>query len=167
MDDIPYDDAIDLLDADHKLVKQQFTDYQALSEDGAPPELKQQLARKICMELTVHTQIEEEIFYPQVRKAIKDEKLMDEAMQEHAEAKKEIAQLQGMDADEEGYDALVQQLGKAVMGHVMEEREQIFLKAKFAAIDLRGMAAQLYQRKKELMGQLQKGGAARAKKVAA
>jgi len=166
MDDIPYESAIDLLDADHKLVKQQFTDYQALAEDGAPPELKQQLAHKICMELAVHTQIEEEIFYPEVRKAIKDDKLMDAAMQEHAEAKEQIAQIQGMDADDEGYDAKVQQLGKAVMEHVMEERERVFLKAQYSTLDLRGMVPQLFKRKQQLMGQLQKA-AARGKKVAA
>lgn len=166
MDDIPYENAIDLLDADHKLVKQQFTDYQALSEDGAPPELKQQLAQKICMELTVHTQIEEEIFYPEVRKAIRDDKLMDEAMQEHAEAKEQIAQIQDMDADDEDYDAKVQQLGKAIMEHVMEERERVFLKAQYSTLDLRGMVPQLYKRKQQLMGQLQKS-AARGKKVAA
>ena len=91
---IPYENAIDLLDADHKAVKQLFIQYDALCEDGAPAEDKQQLAEKICQEITIHAQIEEEIFYPEVRKAIGDDALMDEAEQEHAEAKEAIATIQ-------------------------------------------------------------------------
>jgi hemerythrin superfamily protein len=166
MSDIPYEDAIDLLDADHKLVQQQFIDYQALCEDEAPAELRQQLAQKICAELTVHTRIEEEIFYPRVREAIEDDGLMDEAEQEHAQAKELVAKIQGMDADDEGYDDTVQQLAKAVLAHVTEEREQIFLKARYSTADLRGMVPELFERKRKLTAESGKG-ARKAKAVAA
>ena len=66
-------DACDLLDADHKAVKKMFTEFEELTEARSNTrEKKRQLAERICLELTVHAQIEEEIFYPPVRKAIKD-----------------------------------------------------------------------------------------------
>lgn len=150
-----YEDAVDLLDADHKLVQKLFLDFQGLCEDGGPAEAKGQLALKICQDLTVHTQIEEEIFYPQVRAAIDDEALMDEALQEHAEAKQAIAKIQGMAPADDGYDEAVQQLFATVMDHVMDEREQVFLKARYSAADLRGMAPELHARKQELQQELQ------------
>jgi hemerythrin superfamily protein len=157
-----YEDAIDLLDADHKAVKKMFIDYNALCEDSAPAEQKSALAGKICADLKVHAQIEEEIFYPQVRKAIGDDELMDEAVEEHAEAKKTIAKIEKMQASAKDYDATVKQLGKLIDQHVLEEREQIFLKAKMAALDLRGMVSELFKRKQQL-----KKAAATGAKVAA
>ena len=147
---VAYDDAVDLLDADHKAVKQMFIDYNALCEDGAPASARGLLAEKICQALTVHAQIEEEVFYPAVRAAIGDDALINEALQEHAEAKQLIARIQGMDAGQAGYDASVQQLGKLIDQHVLEEREAIFLQARNAALDLRGLALPLYERKQQL-----------------
>ena len=99
---VPYEDAVDLLDADHKAVKAMFIKFNGLCDDGAPAQDRQEVAEKICKELTVHAQIEEEIFYPQVGEAI-DEDLLDEALQEHAQAKEMIAQIQGMGADDDGF----------------------------------------------------------------
>jgi hemerythrin superfamily protein len=147
---LAYEDAVDLLDADHKLVQKLFLDYQALCDDGGPSEAKRQLALKICQDLNVHAQVEEEIFYPRVRAAIDDESLMNEALQEHAQAKKVIARIQGMAPSDAGYDDTVMQLFQSIMDHVMEEREQIFLKARYSRADLRGMVRELYARKKEL-----------------
>ena len=147
---LSYPDAVDLLDADHQLVQKLFLDYQALSEDGAPSEAKRQLVLKICQDLNVHTQIEEEIFYPRVRAAIKDDSLMEEALREHAEAKKAIARLQEMAPKDAAYDDTVKQLFATVMDHVMDEREQMFLKARYSTADLRGMVPELYARKKQL-----------------
>jgi hemerythrin superfamily protein len=152
-----YEDAVDLLDADHKLVQKLFLDYQALSDDGGPPEAKQQLARKICQDLSVHTQIEEEIFYPRVR---------EEALREHAEAKKMIARIQGMAPTDAAMDDTVKQLFAAIMDHVMDEREQMFLKARYSTADLRGMVPELHARKKELQGSAQASKPAGKKKVA-
>ena len=146
----PFDNAVDLLDADHKAVKQMFIEYNALCEDAAPADPRRALAEKICQALIVHATIEEEIFYPAVRQAIGDDALMDEALAEHAEAKDLIARIQGMKATSDNYDLTVKQLGKAIDAHVLEEREQIFLKAQQAPLDLRGLAVPLYQRKKQL-----------------
>jgi hemerythrin superfamily protein len=147
---IAYEDAIDLLDADHKMVKKLFIDFNALGDDGAPDEARAQLAKKICAEITVHAQIEEEIFYPAVREAIADDELMDEALEEHQEAKELIASIEKMKPGDKKLDATVKQLAQAIDHHVMEEREQIFLKARYAALDLKQLAVELAKRKKQL-----------------
>lgn len=147
---VAYDDAVDLLDADHQAVKRMFIDFNALCEDDAPAPARQALAERICRALTVHARIEEEIFYPGVRAAIGNQALMDEALDEHAQAKETIAQIQGMDAGNSQYDATVRKLGKLIDEHVLEEREQIFLQARYAALDLRSMAVDLYERKQKL-----------------
>lgn len=164
-DPVPYEDAVDLLDADHKAVKKMFIDYNALCEAGAAAEARKALAERICQALIVHAQIEEEIFYPAVRAAIGNDALMDEALQEHDEAKGLIASIQGMKASSDKYDATVRQLGKAIDAHVLEEREQIFLEARRAALDLRGLAVPLFERKNQLKGESAKP--AKAAKAAA
>ena len=161
---VAYEDAVDLLDADHKGVKALFIKFNGLCDDDAPAAEKQAVAQKICKDLTVHAQIEEEIFYPQVREAVGDA-LMDEASQEHAQAKEAIAEIQAMDAGDEGYDDKVKELGKMIDEHVLEEREQIFLLARLAPLDLRGMAVELFNRKKELAAK--PAPAAKKRKVAA
>ena len=67
---LAYEDAGEMLDADHKAVKNLFVDFNALCDDNAPAYQKQLSVQRICQELTVHAQIEEELFYPKVRKAI-------------------------------------------------------------------------------------------------
>ena len=147
---LSYEDAVDLLDADHKLVQKLFLDFEALSDDGGPTEARRQVALKICQDLSVHAQIEEEIFYPAVGAPHDDAARIDEALLEHAQAKDMIAGIQGMSPGDAEYDGAVKQLFMAVMDHVMEEREQIFLKARYSTADLRGMVPELYARKKDL-----------------
>lgn len=147
---IAYEDAIDLLDADHKAVKKLFIDFNALCEDGAPAQDRQALAEKICLEITIHAQVEEEIFYPAVREAIGDDALMDHALQEHAQAKETIAKIQALPAGSKKLDETVQKLAKLIDEHVLEEREQVFLKARYAPLDLRGLAVPLAKRKSQL-----------------
>ena len=164
---LAYEDAVDLLDADHKAVKQLFINFNALCEGNAPDEQKQLIVQRICQALTVHAQIEEEIFYPQVRKAIGDDALMNDALEEHSEAKEMIAQIQAMDASDEGYDEAVKALGTLIDGHVLEERGQIFLQARNAPLDLRGMVPALFARKKQLQQSAAKPAASSRKKRAA
>ena len=160
---VSYDDAVDLLDSDHKAVHKMFIEYGVMCEDDAPVTAKHALAKRICDALTVHAQIEEEIFYPEVRNAIADEVLMDRALDEHAAAKELIATMEAMPFTDAGYDAVVKQLGAVIEQHVLEEREQIFLAARLAALDLRGMVLPLLQRQRELT----EGGAAVRPKEAA
>ena len=149
-DPVPYENAIDLLDADHKLVKNMFIEYDALCEEEASDEVRRTLAERICKAITVHAQIEEEIFYPAVREALDDDELIEEALAEHFEAKELIADIEGMEPSSGDYDATVKALATAIDEHVLEEREQIFMQAQSAPIDLRALAVPLYLRKKEL-----------------
>lgn len=144
-------DAVDLLDADHIAVKKLFTTFKKLCDSHAPGEEKREIADKICQELTVHAQIEEEIFYPQVRAAINDDALLDEAEVEHGTAKDLIAQISGMDPEDDLYDARVTVLGEYIDHHVKEEREEMFVKARKSGLDLVALADELSQRKMELM----------------
>ena len=144
-------DAVDLLDADHIAVKKLFTAYKKLCDNDAPTEEKRDVAGKICKELTVHAQIEEDIFYPELREAIDADDLLDEAEVEHGTAKDLIAQISEMSPDDDLYDARVTVLGEYIDHHVKEEREEIFVKARKSRLDLVAMADELSQRKIELM----------------
>lgn len=149
-------DACDLLEADHKAVKALFNDYAALTESRSrSPAKKRQLADQICQALMVHTAIEEDIFYPAARSALKDNALMNEAMVEHASARDLIAQIQGTDARDEMFDARVTVLGEYIDHHVREERTEMFAKARKSRLDLVKLREQLEARKKTLMSQMQ------------
>lgn len=149
-------DACDLLDADHKVVKKMFTEFEELTEaKGNTREKKRALAEKFCNELMVHTQIEEEIFYPAIRKPVKDEMMMNEAEVEHAGAKDLIAQIQGMNASDPMFDAKVKVLGEYIDHHVKEERSEMFPKARATKVDPVKLKDQMQMRKEELMGELE------------
>lgn len=149
-------DACDLLDADHKAVKKMFTEYEELTEaKGNTREKKRALAERICNELMVHAQIEEEIFYPAIRKPVKDDLMMNEAEVEHTAAKDLIAQIQGMDVSDPMFDAKVTVLGEYIDHHVKEERSEMFTKARATKVDLVKLRDQLQMRKEELMAELE------------
>jgi len=150
-------DACSLLDADHRKVKKMFKEYEELSRSKAASasQRKRDLADEICMELTVHAQIEEEIFYPALREAIRDTDLLDEAEVEHASAKDLIAQIKEATDVDDKFDAKVTVLGEYIDHHVKEERNEIFAKARAARkLDLVAMREQLQTRKEELMSEM-------------
>ena len=149
-DPFPFDNAVDLLEADHKLVESMFLEYDALCEEGASDEVRQTLAERICREIAIHAQIEEEIFYPAVREALDDDELIEEALEQHAEAKELIGYIRAMEPSSYDYDATVKALAEAIDEHVLEEREEIFAQAKFVPLDLRALATALQLRKKQL-----------------
>lgn len=146
-------DATTLLMKDHREVKGLFRRYEKLVKSEAEGRERQQLAEEICQMLAVHAQIEEEIFYPAVREANVDEDLVDEAEVEHASAKDLIGQIQGMQPDDDLYDAKVTVLGEYVNHHVEEEESQMFPKARRAKVDMEGLLGQLKERRTALMGQ--------------
>lgn len=150
-------DACDLLDADHRAVKKMFKEYEELTKSRGRTigQKKLDLARRICQELTVHTQIEDEIFYPAVRAAVKDTGMVAEAEVEHQSARELIEQIEAMDEADEMFDAKVTVLGEYVDHHVKEERNEMFPKARSARkLDLVAMRDELMQRKEELMGEV-------------
>ena len=145
-------DAIALLKADHAQVDKLFKQYDKLAEEGSAEE-RSALAQQICTELTVHTQIEEEIFYTAAREAMDEQDLLDEAEVEHASAKELIAQISGMQPDEPLFDAKVKVLGEYVRHHVKEEQDELFPKVKKTDLDLDALGEQLAERKQQLMGE--------------
>jgi hemerythrin superfamily protein len=150
-------DACDLLDADHKAVKKMFKEYEELtgSKARSVAQKKLDLARQICHELTVHAQIEEEIFYPALREVLKDTDMLAEAEVEHQSAKDLIAQIESMPEADEMFDAKVKVLGEYIDHHVKEEKNEIFPKARSARkLDLIAMRDELMARKEELMGEM-------------
>jgi hemerythrin superfamily protein len=147
----PKQDAIALLKADHREVEGWFEEFEKARSDKR----KQELARKICTALKVHTQIEEEIFYPAFLEATGDKSLHHEAEVEHAGAKNLIAQIEKMSPADDYYDAKVKVLSEMIKHHVKEEeqRDGMFAEAKKADMDLAALGEEMAARKSELMAQ--------------
>jgi hemerythrin superfamily protein len=146
-------DVTALLTEDHDKVKQLFKQYEKLKEVGSSDE-KAVLAAEICLELTVHAQVEEEIFYPAVREATDDDDLMDEAEVEHASAKDLIAQIGEMDPEDDMFDARLKVLGEYVNHHVQEEEKEMFPKARNAKVDLKTLGDEVQARKEVLFAEM-------------
>jgi hypothetical protein len=139
-------DAIALLRADHKLVSELFEQF----EKARAANKKRQIVEQICEELTIHATVEEEIFYPTVKKAMKDDELVPEAQVEHESLKWLIAQIEGVEPDGEMYDARVKVLSEYVKHHVKEEQNEMFPKARETKVDMVELGQQIMQRKEEL-----------------
>jgi hemerythrin superfamily protein len=142
--------AITLLKADHKEVKAMVEQFKKSRSDSK----KAELAEQICSALEVHATIEEEIFYPAAREALRssDEELIDEAQVEHTSLKEMIAKIKGATPGDAMWEAEVKVLGEYVNHHVKEEEGEIFPKLRKTSMDLEDIGEQLQQRKSELMG---------------
>lgn len=140
-------DAIAMLKAEHGAVSALFADY----EKTESSKKKKAIVAEICAELSMHAQIEEEIFYPAFKAALKDKLLVPEATVEHASVKDLIAQIEGVEPDGELYDAKVKVLSEYVKHHVKEEQDEMFSKAKTASLDLVELGARMASRKAELI----------------
>jgi hemerythrin superfamily protein len=139
-------DAIALLKEDHRAVEKLFKDFESAKGEGR----KQKLAEQVCLELAVHTQIEEEIFYPACEGKI-EEDLLKEAYVEHDGAKVLVAEiLNGGPKEDEYYDAKVQVLSEEVEHHVKEEEGELFKEVRKADIDLKALGEQMAARRAEL-----------------
>lgn len=141
-------DAIALLKADHRTVEDLFEKFE--SARGA--DRKQRLANQICLELTVHTEIEEKIFYPACEGKI-EEDLIKEAYVEHDSAKVLMAEIEAGGPDEEFYDAKVHVLSEMIEHHVEEEEkraEGMFAQARKAGLDMDALGEAMMARKQEL-----------------
>lgn len=143
-------DAIDLLDADHLTVHAMFQAYRELVRNGAPALQRRALAEEICMELTIHAKLEEELFYPAVREALNDDELVDDAESQHGSQREFVAQILATPAGDELYDAKVAVLAEYVARHVREEREQVFNRVLASRMDLQSLGRSLAVRKEEL-----------------
>ena len=142
-------DATELLRADHKLVSSLFAEYEKARSNAK----KKELVARICQELSVHAQVEEEIFYPAVKQALKDKELVPEATVEHATLKALIAQVEGVEPDGEMFDAKIKVLSEYVEHHVKEEQDEMFPKANATKLDMAELGAEIVARKEELMAE--------------
>jgi len=146
----PQKAALSLLLDDHRNAKRLFKQFEEAKSDAE----KLDIAQTVCQELTIHTTLEEEIFYPLVRREGGQPfvDMLDEAVVEHASAKDLIAQVQSMKPGDDMYDARVTVLGEYINHHVKEEEEEMFPKIISKKIDLRETAEMMMTRKEELMG---------------
>ena len=154
-DDTPQD-AIALLKTDHRKVEDLFEQFEKASGNGR----KRKLAEKICMELTIHTVIEEEIFYPACMGKVAEDDL-NEAYVEHDGAKVLIAEIEAGSPDEDFYDAKVLVLSEQIEHHVEEEEKRssgIFAQAKKAELDMDRIGAELATRKQALIANYKSSG---------
>ena len=149
-------DAVALLKADHRIVEDLFASFEKASGDGK----KQAIAEKICMELSIHATIEEEIFYPACEGKV-EEDLLKEAYVEHDGAKVLIAEIEAGGPDDDYYDAKVKVLSEQIEHHVKEEEmrmEGLFSQARKAGLDMDALGQQLAARKAELVATYAKTG---------
>ena len=149
-------DAIALLKADHRAVEELFAKFEKASGDGR----KQTLAEEICLELSVHAQIEEEIFYPACEGKV-DEDLLKESYVEHDGAKVLIAEIMNGGPSDEYYDAKVTVLQEEIEHHVEEEEkrmEGLFAQARKAGLDMDALGAELASRKQQLTDEYKASG---------
>ena len=149
-------DAIALLKADHRTVAELFEKFEKATGDGR----KQSIAQEICLDLSVHAQIEEEIFYPACEGKV-DEDLLKESYVEHDGAKVLIAEIIAGGPDDEFYDAKVKVLSEEIEHHVEEEEkrlEGLFAQARSAGLDMDALGEQLAARKQELTEQFKTSG---------
>jgi hemerythrin superfamily protein len=138
------DDAIDMLDEDHKAVERLFQQVKAAHDASR----KRILTQQVCHELRVHTRLEEEIFYPAFTKATGDAGIVQHSTHEHKEALELVQRIEAAQVD----DKLMLELEDAVLHHINDEREKMFPEARKArGLDLAGLAQQMQARKAELM----------------
>ena len=138
-----------MLKADHKKVSALFDEF----ESARSATKKKSLVAQICEELTVHTTLEEEIFYPAVKAAMRDKELVPEANVEHATVKDLIAQVKDVEPGGEEYDARVKVMSEYVRHHVKEEQNEMFPKAQKTRVDMVALRDQMAMRKEELLAQ--------------
>ena len=149
-------DAVALLKMDHRTVEDLFASFEKASGDGK----KERIARQICTELTIHAQIEEEIFYPACDGKV-EEDLLKEAYVEHDGAKVLIAAIEAGGPDDDFYDAKVTVLQEQIEHHVEEEEkrmEGLFAQARKAGVDMDELGARLAARKEQLKAKIEQSG---------
>ena len=149
-------DAITLLREDHRKVEDLFEQFEKATGDGR----KEKLALEICKELTIHTIIEEEIFYPAIEGKV-EEDLLKESFVEHDAAKVLIAEIEAGGPSDEYYDAKVKVLKEEIEHHVEEEekpKEGLFAQTREADVDLKELGERIQMRKQALAEEIKAGG---------
>jgi len=144
-------DALTVLAADHKAVMQLLAEFDELASDQADAPERQSLARQICQALTAHAIATEDIFYPALREALQDDDLVDDAEAGHDGLRALVEQIEGMDARDERFDALVLVLASAVARHARHEENEVFPLVRQAGLDLRRLGQRIARRRDEAL----------------
>ncbi|RSZ56239.1 hemerythrin domain-containing protein [Massilia atriviolacea] len=139
--DFMHDDAIDILIIEHEEVTALFEQFRGLSARST--DSKKRIATDICDALTVHAQLELELFYPAVRSALKDGDLIAQATVEHTSAAELIERIRGMEPENELFDATVKVLWDQVARHAREEEEKMFPRLRKSKLDLVAIGARM------------------------
>ncbi|MBA2961698.1 MULTISPECIES: hemerythrin domain-containing protein [Ramlibacter] len=136
-------DAIALLEADHQRLEDLVRDYKSA---GSDPSAKLHMAQIICMELTLHSMVEEEIFYPAFAHATGDEQMVERARKEHQHVKELIDRV----PTAENLDGAVEAIWRHALEHIEEERRIIFAKAKSCGMELATLGGRIQTRRAEV-----------------
>jgi hypothetical protein len=146
-----YRDALDLLSEDHKEIQDIFREF----EDRSEPTEKRSLLRRLTAALTVHTELEEELFYPAMRELLNESGMIDEAEVEHELAKTLLAELGDMDVHDALFESRLEVLVESVNHHFAEEESEIFAQIRLERPDLEILAQEMRERKEELEAEYQ------------
>jgi hemerythrin superfamily protein len=141
-------DAIALLEADHQRVEALFKEFKSASGDGAA---KFAIAQVICSELTLHSMVEEEIFYPAFAPATGDQQVVEHAQKEHQEVKDLIAKV----PQAESLEGAMEVIMRRTMHHVDEERRGMFAKARACGMELATLGRRIETRRAEVTAAVQ------------
>ena len=141
---------LELLRDDHRRVKDLLDRFEALGERG-DQRVKERVARQICAELLLHAKLEETILYPLCREALDADAKIDEAEVEHEGVETLITKLNGMDVDDDQFDATVKVLGEQVEHHVEEEEQELFPMVQASGMDLDALGDELVTQRQELL----------------
>lgn len=148
-------DAIEMLKADHEKVKELFRQYEAAGDRAY--QKKKSIAEEVFTEITVHSSLEEELFYPAVKAETdkQGQELVAEAVEEHHVVAMLIEELKALDPKDERYDAKFSVLMDNVEHHIKEEEDELFPEAEDVLGDaIEDLGAQMKERKGQLMASL-------------
>lgn len=145
----PSVDAIAMLKADHQKVRDLFQAYEGASN----PRAKRELAEEACTALEIHTQLEEQVFYPAVNEETNNgPELVKESFAEHQTVKNLMQKLRNMASDTDEFDAMFQELIRHVEHHVEEEESEMFPLAEVElADDMKELTEEMQELKQAIM----------------
>ena len=142
-------DAVAILTADHESIKKKFRQFRSMCLRGETADA-QKVARRICRQWTIHTTIEEEIFYPEARAALANAELVDDTNADRAMAKELMAQIIGSSIADDRYAARVGMLAEYVNHHIREEQEELFPQARESGLDMDEIGSRMLARRFDL-----------------
>lgn len=142
-----------MLKEDHRVVKVAFREFERL-DPLADAEVCEGIIRQTCMELEVHTRLEEEVFYPAVRKALAQPMLVDDAEVEHQTMTMLLDQVRTLSPGDARQAATFRVLGEYVRHHLKEEEGEMFRQISHARLDWVRVHEDMRERRQQLMAAL-------------